>query len=520
MSKEWVGCVVSVHCGSSLGHFQGQVININEHEQTVTLNKPYQNGKKCQVDKVIIQAQDIADLQIIRSREEADDIVNLQTVPMVLSEETKKAVLPKCPSPVKIVHAASIPTVVVGNGNNVGVGKHFTGNFTSRVSPAKFRADNGSGRNSKQGRSSPPGERNNTQSPEKEFRSRKNSDSSKRGEVRPRKVTTPKKIEGRRNNNQCHAAFSLPTECIKGEGEFDFEKSNLMFDKQAEFEKIENGFNDERPMEKKPSKYRHDENVLPSQPTDMRQIRVPGGCSVEYNTDTGLVVPSISQDLRSRVMESAEQFGFTTERLIEQFGRSAAEMAMQLLGGNCRWVPTNDHQRPTVVVLCGPHLQGALGVNCARHLANHGAKVVVFSPSFMRMNPALEIELKLLELTTATRTTATKDLPKGAVDLVVNALDNHEHIHLRGQSWFQGAVVWAQGQRARCLALDPPQQGAAMNATWSLGLVLPLALPASCGQQYLCDVGFPSGIFSRQGIEYSSPFSHKFFVVLDPTAAA
>lgn len=121
------------------------------------------------------RAQDIADLQIIRSREEADDIVNLQTVPMVLSEETKKAVLPKCPSPVKIVHAASIPTVVVGNGNNVGVGKHFTGNFTSRVSPAKFRADNGSGRNSKQGRSSPPGERNNTQSPEKEFRSRKNS---------------------------------------------------------------------------------------------------------------------------------------------------------------------------------------------------------------------------------------------------------------------------------------------------------------------------------------------------------
>ena len=73
-----------------------------------------------------------------------------------------------------------------------------------------------------------------------------------------------------------------------------------------------------------------------------------------------------------------------------------------------RWVPNNDHQRPTVVFLCGPHLQGALGVNCARHMANHGAKVVVFAPSFMRMNPALETELKLLESTTATRTTSTK----------------------------------------------------------------------------------------------------------------
>ena len=47
-------------------------------------------------------------------------------------------------------------------------------------------------------------------------------------------------------------------------------------------------------------------------------------------------------------------------------------------------------------------------MNCARHLANHGAKVVVFAPSFMRMNPALETELKLLESTTATRTTSTK----------------------------------------------------------------------------------------------------------------
>ena len=54
--------------------------------------------------------------------------------------------------------------------------------------------------------------------------------------------------------------------------------------------------------------------------------------------DSGLVVPSITQDLRSRLIESAEQFGLTTERLVEQFGRSAAEMTMQLLGGSCRSV--------------------------------------------------------------------------------------------------------------------------------------------------------------------------------------
>lgn len=110
------------------------------------------------------------------------------------------------------------------------------------------------------------------------------------------------------------------------------------------------------------------------------------------------------------------------------------------------------------------------------------------------------------------------ELPKGPVELVISALDNHEHGHLRGQSWFVGAVAWAEGQRARCLALDPPREGPSIHATWSLGLVLPLALLPSCGQHYLCDVGIPTGVFSRLAIEYSSPFSHKFFVALVPSS--
>ena len=63
----------------------------------------------------------------------------------------------------------------------------------------------------------------------------------------------------------------------------------------------------------------------------------------------------------------------------------------------------------------------------------------------------------------------------------MDALENHEHGHLRGQAWYAGAVSWAGGQRARCLALDPPQQGAAVKADWSLGQVLLLALHPSCG---------------------------------------
>lgn len=520
MSKDYFGCVVSINCGSTLGDYQGQVTAINPSEHTVTISQAYRNGKKSEVDRITIRAVDIVDLQIIRTREEAHDIVNVQSVPSVLTEEVKRAVLPKCPSPVKIVHSAQAPSAGVRESNGKGGhGRYFAGNFNGNASPTKMKQDATSGRSSKQGRRSPT-ERN-MQSPEKEFRSRRNSDGGKKGgEGHPHKVTTPRKIEGRRNNNKNQLAFSLPTESIMGGGDFDFEKANAMFNKQAEFEKIENGFDSERAVEKKPNKYRHDENVLRSQPCELRQIRVPGNHSLEYHTDAGLVVPSISQDLRSRVIESAEQFGFSTERLVEQFGRSASEMTMQLLGGNCRWVPNNEHQRPTVVFLCGPHLQGALGMNCARHLANHHAKVVVFVPSFVRMNTSVETELRLLESTSATRISSYKDLPTEPVDMVVNALESHDHGHLRGQAWFEGASKWAQGQKARCLALDPPRQGPVIEATWSLGLVLPLALAASCGQQYLCDVGIPVGVFAKLGIVYSSPFSHKFFVALVPAPQA
>lgn len=49
------------------------------------------------------------------------------------------------------------------------------------------------------------------------------------------------------------------------------------------------------------------------------------------------MVPTISKDLRCRVLEEAEHSGFSEERLIEMFGRAAAEMVLQLLGGSHRY---------------------------------------------------------------------------------------------------------------------------------------------------------------------------------------
>lgn len=61
----------------------------------------------------------------------------------------------------------------------------------------------------------------------------------------------------------------------------------------------------------------------------------------------------------------------------------------------CRLTPKNLHQRPTVALLCGPHVQGAQGISCGRHLANHEVEVVLFLPNFVKMLEAITSELTL-----------------------------------------------------------------------------------------------------------------------------
>lgn len=58
MSEEWLGCRVSLDCGS-LGFFQGVINRINLSEQIVTLEKPFQNGVSCKFPEITLNAADI-----------------------------------------------------------------------------------------------------------------------------------------------------------------------------------------------------------------------------------------------------------------------------------------------------------------------------------------------------------------------------------------------------------------------------------------------------------------------------
>lgn len=73
-----------------------------------------------------------------------------------------------------------------------------------------------------------------------------------------------------------------------------------------------------------------------------------------------------------------------------------------------RLTPKNVHQRPTVVLLCGPHVQGAQGISCGRHLANHEVEVILFLPNFVKMQESVTSEVNLFSKTSGKQVSSVK----------------------------------------------------------------------------------------------------------------
>lgn len=52
MATDWLGSVVSINCGLTLGVYQGEVSSVDHVSQTISLRQPYHNGMKCPVPEV------------------------------------------------------------------------------------------------------------------------------------------------------------------------------------------------------------------------------------------------------------------------------------------------------------------------------------------------------------------------------------------------------------------------------------------------------------------------------------
>ncbi|XP_054243750.1 enhancer of mRNA-decapping protein 3 [Indicator indicator] len=506
MATDWLGSIVSINCGESLGVYQGRVSAVDQVSQTISLTRPFHNGVKCLVPEVTFRAGDITELKILEIPGPGDsrqcrDLQQAETgIPGVgcqvgPSQNGTGKVLKK---PISSSAPQNIPRRTDMKNQDI------------IISPQQQCSKSYMDRHVE------------TLSQSKGFRRRHNSWSS--SSRHPNQVT-PKK-SGLKNGQM----KSKDDECFGDDIEeipdtdFDFEGNLALFDKAAVFEEIEtyerrSGTRSRGTPNEKPARYRHDENILESEPIVYRRIVVPQNANKEFCTDSGLVVPSVSYELHKKLLSVAEKHGLTLERRLEMTGVCASQMALSLLGGPNRLNPKNVHQRPTVALLCGPHVKGAQGISCGRHLSNHDVQVILFLPNFVKMLESITNELNLFSKTQGQQVSSVKDLPDTPVDLVINCLDCHENAFLRDQPWYKAVVDWANQNRAPVLSIDPPinelEQG--IDAKWSLALGLPLPLGERAGRLYLCDIGIPQKVFQEVGINYHSPFGCKFVIPLHST---
>lgn len=181
-------------------------------------------------------------------------------------------------------------------------------------------------------------------------------------------------------------AFGTPTDDPAINEDFDFEKNLALFDKQAIWDEIDAiqkpDLLRQTTMVKKQN-YRHDENVLTSKPTGSRQIISEHQCNLEFATDDGLIIPAVPVRVRNMVQKRAETEGLSWLRQCDMLARGATELALMLLGGARRLTPKNQHQWPTIVIVCDEPANervSELGISAGRQLASHGLKICIYVP--------------------------------------------------------------------------------------------------------------------------------------------
>jgi NAD(P)H-hydrate epimerase len=229
-------------------------------------------------------------------------------------------------------------------------------------------------------------------------------------------------------------------------------------------------------------------------------------------------VPWLSVDQMREVDRlMVDEVGISLVRMMENAGRSLAEVARDLLGG--------DAGGRSILVLAGPGGNGGGGLVAARHLAVAGAQVAVaLSAPPERFTPVPAEQLEIAQQLVVAIGEGIDSL--GEPELVVDALLGYSQ---RGQPYGQAAnlIRWSAGRRV--LALDVPSglelaSGRLHTPHVSAEATMTLAAPktalataeaaAAVGRLFLADISVPATVFARLGFSYETPFTRRPVVEL------
>ncbi|XP_053614758.1 enhancer of mRNA-decapping protein 3 isoform X2 [Plodia interpunctella] len=314
--------------------------------------------------------------------------------------------------------------------------------------------------------------------------------------------------KARRRNEACFggdAAAALD--------DFDFEGNLALFDKRALWEQMRHSHKPDllRQADEMGGKFRHDENVLGGTATARRSIRVPDALRgpLDYVTDDGLVVPSLTGAARRRLWELVWRAGMGPSAAT-LLARACADVALRLAGGGRRLDPSNAHQTPVVVALAGVNNVGAVGATAARILAAHGARAALWSRDVHAHAHAHAAGVSVL---------ASLDLLPSP-DVVLLALHDDQDQDTEESPAVSAALRWARGARAALVALEPRGAGCGVPCRAAVSALLPPALAPELGRVYLANVAPPLAAFAELRIAYRPPFGASAVLALHAADAA
>jgi NAD(P)H-hydrate epimerase len=206
-----------------------------------------------------------------------------------------------------------------------------------------------------------------------------------------------------------------------------------------------------------------------------------------------------------------EVYGIGLVQMMENAGRSLAELTRRLLGG--------DISGRKIAVLCGSGNNGGGGMVAARHLHNWGGEVAVkavYNPEKLKNIPAHQWEIL--------RKIGVRELTRERLDQFEIILDAIIGYGLSGDPHGLAAqwIELANRSKIPILSLDAPSglnttSGVPGDPCISAAATMTLALPKTgllesaakpvIGALYLADISVPPELYQRMGISVSSVFS-------------
>jgi NAD(P)H-hydrate epimerase len=229
-----------------------------------------------------------------------------------------------------------------------------------------------------------------------------------------------------------------------------------------------------------------------------------------FPTIEASAVPWLSvEQMREVDRIMVEELGISLVRMMENAGRSLAQVARKLLGGNTAG--------RSILVLAGPGGNGGGGLVAARHLAGAGAQVAVALAGVAEGFAPVPAEQ--LAIARQLAIPIHEDLDSlGEAELVIDALLGYSQ---RGEPRDRAAklIRWTSGRRV--LALDVPSglelatgklhtPHVQAKATMTLAApktALADAVGESIGRLFLADISVPALVYKRLGIGYETPFT-------------